>query len=412
MRNIAVVGAGPAGLLLATGLLAKGYAVTVYSERSAEGLFNGRLAAAPCIFARSRGYERELGLNFWDDQATPIQGAHLEICGPAGERLLSFHGRLSRPAVAIDLRMKGSRWLTEFERRGGRVLVEPMTPARLAEIAPRHDLVLVASGKGSLSQLFERDAHRSPHSSPRRQLTLIFVTGLKPAPELPFPAVQFFFAGADGEFFFMPSFDRLKGPLMNILFEAVPGSRMDRFRDLTDPAALAQRAKEVVRELAPWAAPRLDEITVADETAWVSGAVTPTVRHPVGRLPSGGVVMGLGDTLILNDPIAGQGANCASKMAHFFTEQIVARGDLPFTAEWMQATFERFWEEDGRSIAEFTNMLLEPPPPHVQQVFGAASQNPAVANGFVEDFSEPKHFWPWILHPEQTPAYLQRLATR
>lgn len=407
MRNIAVIGAGPSGLLLAVGLLAKGYTVTVYSERTAEQILHSRAGAAPCIFDRSRTYERELGLNFWDEEATALQGAHIDVLGPQGERLLTLQGRLKRPAMAVDLRLRSARWLSEFERRGGRVVLEALTPAELDTVAARHDLVLVASGKAALSQLFERDARRSPHAAPRRNLTQLILGGLKPLPEMAFPAVKFFFAGADGEFFFMPIVDRFKGMQMGILFEAVPGGRMDRFQQLTDPAEVVATIREVIGQLAPFATPVLQDMRLTDETSWYCGAITPTVRHPVARLASGRPVMGLGDTLILNDPIAGHGANCGLKMAHFFTQRILEHGDQPFTEDWMRDTFERFWEDDGRYVAEFTNMLLEPPPPHMQQVLGASSQSQAVANRFVDDFSEPKRYWPWIVTPELTPHYLQ-----
>jgi NADPH-dependent glutamate synthase beta subunit-like oxidoreductase len=45
MRNIGIIGAGQAGLQLGFMLLAKGYSVTVYSDRSAEQIFNARLSA-------------------------------------------------------------------------------------------------------------------------------------------------------------------------------------------------------------------------------------------------------------------------------------------------------------------------------------------------------------------------------
>jgi 2-polyprenyl-6-methoxyphenol hydroxylase-like FAD-dependent oxidoreductase len=68
------------------------------------------------------------------------------------------------------------------------------------------------------------------------------------------------------------------------------------------------------------------------------GRVTPIVREPVGRLPSGRIVTPLGDTAMALDPIGGQGANNGNKMARNLVESIIARKDLPFNAQWMTET--------------------------------------------------------------------------
>jgi 2-polyprenyl-6-methoxyphenol hydroxylase-like FAD-dependent oxidoreductase len=120
--------------------------------------------------------------------------------------------------------------------------------------------------------------------------------------------------------------------------------------------------------------------------------------------------MGLGDAVVLNDPVAGQGLNCAAKMAHHVGEAIVKHGAEPFTADWMRGTFEQFWHSDAQYITAFSNMLLEPPPPHVQQLLGAATGVPAVADMFFGNFAEPQDFWPWITSPAATEAHVQRLS--
>jgi hypothetical protein len=80
----------------------------------------------------------------------------------------------------------------------------------------------------------------------------------------------------------------------------------------------------------------------------------------VGTLPSGRPVTGVGDTLVSVDPIAGQGANSGTRMARHLVTSILARGDAAFDADWMTATFEGFWEQEGRHIVRFNNLLLEP----------------------------------------------------
>src|SRR5205823_309788 len=101
----------------------------------------------------------------------------------------------------------------------------------------------------------------------------------------------------------------------NILVEAKPGSRMDRFADIVDGNVAVQRMKEVVSALFPWDEPFVRDMQLADPLGWLVGAVTPAVRRPAARLANGVVVAALGDTAISYDPIAAQGANSGIKQA-------------------------------------------------------------------------------------------------
>jgi hypothetical protein len=74
----------------------------------------------------------------------------------------------------------------------------------------------------------------------------------------------------------------------------------------------------------------------------------------------------------------------------------------------MREAFERYWEAEGQYRTFFSNMLLEPPPPHVQQLLGAATQVQSLADEFMSAFCHPKVLWPWILSPEQTQAHIQQ----
>ena len=102
------------------------------------------------------------------------------------------------------------------------------------------------------------------------------------------------------------------------------------------------------------------------------------------------------DTLVLNDPIAAQGANHASKAAHALCADIVARGDRPFDASWMAASFEDFWQREARFMTRFSNLFLEPLAPPAQEILLAASRGSAVAEDFFEGFNAPQSLWPWI----------------
>ena len=89
--------------------------------------------------------------------------------------------------------------------------------------------------------------------------------------------------------------------------------------------------------------------------------------------------MGMADVVVLNDPITGQGSNTASKAAKVYMTRILERGDKPFDAAWMQDTFNSFWTY-AQWVVKWTNSLLTPPPPHILQLMGAASQIPPLAS--------------------------------
>src|SRR4029079_17173082 len=112
-------------------------------------------------------------------------------------------------------------------------------------------------------------------------------------------------------------------------------SRMDRFRDCKTGEEAVRVAKQVIGDLFPWDAPFVRDMELADPLGWLVGAVTPVVRRPVARLPSGSTAIALADTAITFDPIAAQGANHAVKQARFLVESAAAaRGALD--ARWAE----------------------------------------------------------------------------
>ncbi|MGE8589238.1 MAG: NAD(P)-binding domain-containing protein, partial [Alcaligenes sp.] len=53
MRKVAIVGAGQAGMPVAFGLLAKGYEVAVFTNRSPDDVRRGRVMSSQCMFAEA-----------------------------------------------------------------------------------------------------------------------------------------------------------------------------------------------------------------------------------------------------------------------------------------------------------------------------------------------------------------------
>jgi hypothetical protein len=362
MRNIAIVGSGQAGLLAAHGLIKAGYKVTLYSDRTADQWLNeSRPTGTAARFDISLSYERELRLNHWERDAPKGEGVHLTFSPTKDNRLLTLAGRLENYFLAIDLRLQSHRWMKDFAAKGGKIEIENVTVPRLDEIAAAHELTIVAAGRADLANLFERDAARSVYDKAQRNLTMIITTGGKMGfAGVPFLPVKFNFFAPFGEAFYVPYFHKDRGPTWNMLIEAKSGSPLDRFADCKSGEQAVALYKQVIKKVIPWDYDWAKDMELADPNGWLIGRVAPTVRKPVGRLPSGRIVTPLGDTSMALDPIGGQGANNGNKMARNLVESIITRKDLPFDAQWMTDSFERFYNRFGGVTYTFNNILLEP----------------------------------------------------
>jgi len=411
MRSVAIIGAGQAGLQLALGLQSQGYRVTLVSDRSAEQLETGRIMSTQALFHDACATERAQGLDFWAAQCPPIEGIAVNVSPPGarGQPALSFAARLDQPAYSVDQRLKIGAWLREFERRGGAVLIEQADIQRTDLLSAEHDLTLIASGKGDLGRLFENDPQRSPFHAPQRHLALAYLKSARPRAE--HSAVSFTLIPGAGEIFVLPGLTRTAQghtqPYENVLIEAVPGGPLDVFGGVREPQEHLRLMLELLREYCPWDYDRLKEAELTDEQATLSGKVTPQVRRPVARLPSGRCVLGLGDALVINDPITGQGAGSAAKAAALYQERIIWRGQQPFDRVWMEQTFEDYWSY-ARYVTRWTNAMLGPPPPHVLAVLNAAQSRPGLARAFVNAFNHPPQFFPWLEHPSEAEHLIEQ----
>lgn len=403
MRSIAIIGSGIAGLATAHALRRAGQDVTLYSDRTAEQwLTESRPTGTATRFDDALSFERALGLNHWDDVAPRGEGVFLTFCPTPHKPLVTLLGRLARPFQAVDLRLQCARWLGDFT---GRVVYENVSAERLDAIAAQHELTIVAAGRAELSRLFERDASRSAYTAPQRNLAMIVtVGGPDRLPDLPLLPVKFDFLGTDGEIFFIPYWHKDHGRSWNILVEAKPGSRMDRFATVRSGEEAVAMVKKVIADLFPWDEPFVRDMELADRNGWLTGAVTPTVRTPVARLSSGRLALALGDTAISYDPIAAQGANNALKQARQLVFDILEHERRPFDAAWMRRTFETFWREHASHATTFSNLLLEPLTAPAKELLIAQygsdgridnwSGAQQIANAFFENFNDPSTLTP------------------
>jgi 2-polyprenyl-6-methoxyphenol hydroxylase-like FAD-dependent oxidoreductase len=382
MKNIGIVGCGIAGLHLGLFLRKHGISATIYSDRSPEQIRAGRIP------------------NF------VVFGIHMYIGGAPSP--IRWFGAKKRPASPVDMRIYQSTLLEDFQARGGRVVVGELQAGDVAKLSDEHDLMVVASGRGSLTEMFPRVAERSPYDVPQRNLTGAFYRGVDFTDPL---GVIYSVSPGNGEIFKLPftTFDRR---LCSILIEAVPGQALDvisKVRYADDPKKFEATVLALVREHAPLIYERIDlrEFAVNRPQDVIQGAITPTVRRGYAPLGNGKYALALGDVHIAVDPIIAQGANTASKCAFVLGESLLE--DQPPDENFCRETEQKLWEA-ARAACEWTNAMLQPPPPFAVEVFAAAAQNPAIADELVQNFNAPERNWEIFSSPVNAANFLKKHA--
>jgi hypothetical protein len=407
MRKFTIIGGGQSGLQLGIGLLKAGHQVRIVQNRTADDVAQGKVLSSQCMFSNAVQHERDLGIDFWSAECPPVEGINFIVPNPdgSGTKLIDWAAQLDSNAYSVDQRGEIPRWMAEFSRLGGQMVIADAGIAEIETYARQDDLVIIASGKGDVGRLFTRDAEKSPFDKPMRALALTYVTGM--TPRQPYSAVEFNLIPGVGEYFVFPALTTT-GPCEIMVMEGIPGGPIDCWADVKTPAQHLGTALNILKAFLPWDYDRSKNCQLTDDKGILSGRFAPTVRHPVATLPSGSKVLGLGNVVCLNDPITGQGSNNATKAAAIYLQSILNHGERPFDAAWMQATFDPFWDYAQRFVG-WTNMLLQPPPPFILDIMGNAQALPALASRMANGFDDPPDFFPWFADPAAAASYLAEL---
>jgi 2-polyprenyl-6-methoxyphenol hydroxylase-like FAD-dependent oxidoreductase len=404
VNSIGIVGSGIAGLHLALFLQQHSVPVTLYSDRTAEQIRASRLPSTVARFEHTRARERALGVDHWSALGHDVMWTRLYI---NGEPPLTFRGDVSQPWSFVDMRLYLATLLGDFEERGGEVIVGAVQASDVARLANEHDLVVVASGRASLTELFPRVPEHSPYTQPQRRLCAGYFHGIENPEPLGF---YYTISPGQGEIFQAP-FYSFEGRVSNLLFEAIPGQGLDvitqlRYQD--DPRTFEATVLKLLREHVPIVYERVNpkEFGLTRPLDLLQGAITPTVRRGYLQLESGKFVVAIGDVHVLNDPLLGQGANAASHAAWVLGEAIL-NGSL-YDELFCHGVEQRIWAY-ARPVTEWTNAALQPPP-HVIEVFVAAAQNKAVADQLVDNFNAPQRNWEVFSSPERAASFLRQFG--
>lgn len=406
MGHIGIIGAGTAGLQLALLLQRNGVDATLYAERTADDVRNGRLPNTVIHHYRTRARERALDVNHWDETGIDIDGHWHYV---PGAQPLSFPGYFEGTSLGVDYRLYQSALLEDFENRGGRVTYGAVHVDDIRSLGSRHELLVVCTGRGGFGDLFPPIAGRSPFTTPARSICAGLYTGVSHDNDKHYVTLSL--APPHGEFIEAPmlTFD---GNVSVILFECIPGGDFEVLAQTPyadGPETHTRAVLELVRKYNPPIYERIDPqaFGVVGPHDILQGAVTPTVRQSHARLDDGTYAIALGDAHVTIDPVCGLGANAASAAAFVLGETILE--GLPFDDEFCRIVDQRRMPRILGSF-DFTNFMLKPAP-YLFDVVGAMSVTPVIADDFTEGFTEAERQWRNMSSAGAAAAYLGTFAT-
>ena len=403
--SIGIVGSGVAGLHLGLLLRQHDIPVVIYEAKTPQQMADGRLLNTVAHHNTTVQREKALNVDHWDLAEYGYFCHHHYIGGP---QPLSFPGAFGAPSRAIDYRVYLPRLLADFQERGGDFRAgQEVSPEEILRLSELHDLVVVATGKGGTSAIFPVVPGKSPYARPQRRLSAGLYHGIAPSEP---KGVTMSIAPPHGELLEIPTFSAA-GHVTVLLFENVPGGDTEVLADAKyneDPAAFERLVLDKVRVHHPQVFERIDtaRFGLTGPEDLLQGAVTPVLREDYAVLPNGKVAIALGDAHSVVDPVVGQGANSASYSA--WELGTVIGEDPNFDERFAQKAAARRANR-VRAISDWTNLMIAlPPAPHLLQLLGAMSQNPAVADEFTDNFNHPERQWDILATPERTSAFLAR----
>ncbi|MET9798286.1 styrene monooxygenase/indole monooxygenase family protein [Nocardiopsis alba] len=416
MRKILIVGAGHAGLHLAHGLLTHGYDVTVITGQSSPEIRTGKPSISQFTLPTALEYERAFDLDLWSALSPQIREQKLFLYRD-GQEVTSLTGSSHAGngySLSVDRRVKMADWLEFFEDRGGKVVIHGVTVTDLDYFSRMFDLIIVAVGHGELGQLFDDDDSRFSGTR-QRAIAQAYMYDVWPDPgeneNLGWSAVT----EEAGNIIFIPILSQ-EGPCHSLLMVDKKGGPMDAWPDRPGPEEQLRRMKDLLRKYAPDFFERIRDAVLIDGRSTLVEDLTPQVRNPVGRLPSGGRVLGMADVVVTMDPFVGQTWNNSTRCAQTYLESILDQGDQPFDEEFLLKTFDRFWEfgRDNQQWADFASSMWERDdlPEHVANVMIHASQYREVADRWIQGWDQPSDYKSWLFDPEAAQRYLADVKAR
>ncbi|WP_046469008.1 styrene monooxygenase/indole monooxygenase family protein [Allosalinactinospora lopnorensis] len=406
MRKILIVGGGQAGLQLGLTLLHHDYDVTLMTARTAEEVRNGRAVSIQIQFSDALRFEREYGLHLGDTAPDSVTSCRYTFAGMEGVPGFDWTGRLSAGAQSVDERLKMPVWQEMFEQRGGKIIIHPVTSSDLNAMVHMFDLVVVAAGHSGLAEMFPANpAYTLPDVPPNASVMAYVRTGSEEA----HPCRAEIHMFPDLGFLVTVPTMSVTGPCQLIYFCGPSTGPLGSWPQRIRPREHLDLMLETIRERSTEQYERFRGAALADARSVAVDYSQPVVRHPVAALPSGGRIMGLGDTVLVCQPHMAQDANNASRSAEVALKNILEQGDRPFDEEFMLRTFDGFWEY-ARYMAGHVTTALMSPSPALMELYIAANTHQEIADRFINGFNDPSDFDAWATGEEKSRGYLERVT--
>lgn len=402
MTSIGIVGTGVAGLHLALMLQQHQVPVTVYTDRPATDVASGRLLNTVMHHHGTRAREIELGVDHWPLADTGWWTRYHSVLGNPG---ISYRGNFSDASTAIDYRLYLPRLEQDFRERGGDVRIQRLDRAGLETLSPRHDLIVVATGRGPLAEMFGRRSDTSPHDRPQRICLAALFTGVdRPAPE----GVSINASPQAGELIEFPMLTA-QGRVTALLFENLPGGELEVLAKTAyaeDPQAFDKLVLQSLEKHYPkvYDRVRTDDFGLLGPGDLLQGGVTPVVRNDYIQLASGRFALAIGDAHAAVDPVMGQGANAASHSAFAAGRAILE--DVAYD----ELLCQRVAAERAPVVlaaSNVTNLMLEFPD-HLRTLQAASARNQSIADAVAAAFAAPDALWRIIKTPERVDNFIRQ----
>ncbi|WP_460831335.1 styrene monooxygenase/indole monooxygenase family protein [Nocardioides hungaricus] len=381
-----------------------GMSVTLYTDRTPEQVATGRLLNTVMHHYSTRLRERELGVAAWPLAECGWWTRYHSVRGNPG---IDYRGNFDEASVAVDYRLYLPHLEREFTDRGGQVRVERLDRHGLERVSTGHDLMVVATGRGPVAEMFGRRPEYSPFSAPQRLCLAAIVDGIdRPTVE----GVSISASRGVGELIEIPMLTA-HGKLTCLLFENVPDAELARLsqqRYAEDPGAFDKLVVSALEEHYPKVSERVrpNDFGILSADDILQGGVTPVVRNDYVLLDSGRYALAVGDCHAAVDPLMGQGANAASYSA-FVTGQAIVEETVYDQIFCQRVAALR--EHMVLSATLVTNLYLEFPE-HLRTLQRASAQNQAVADAVAAAFADPREMWRIVATPQRVDAFVEGLA--
>ncbi|GAA3738286.1 styrene monooxygenase/indole monooxygenase family protein [Salinactinospora qingdaonensis] len=403
MRKILIVGGGQSGLQLALCLLEHGYDVTVMTVHTPEELYDGRAVSIQILYDAARKAEREYKLNFWEDEAPRINEFRLSQFVADSQSSFGWTGRLGAPAQSVDERVKMSAWLDLFESRGGKVVIHGATASDLDYLAGMYDLTVVAAGQSGLADMFPVDPSWETARMPELATAIAYIEDSADYPDQNGVGGDTI-PGVSGAFVSCPTYS-VHGRCRVLFLSTLADGPLRDWPRRCSPQDHLDRMLALLREYVPHRYETYRNARLVGNDAVAMDYTTPLVRHPVARTPSGGLLLGMGDTVVVTSPSLQQDANNASKAAEIYLNAILEQGEAPFDEAFMHRAFSRFMDYAQHFAGEVTARLFSSEP-YIEDLVFAASRHQGLADRFANGFNDPQDLATWFTDEAATRALI------